>query len=495
MKRLQLSVFIVFFAMTLIIVSGISSVDARITEEWISIYKGPYGYDGAKGLAMDTTGNIYVTGDSGGTGGYLDFATAKYNNDGLQLWVARYNGPVSLNDEVNDIYVDSDGNVYVTGWNTVDLRSTNTDYTTIKYDTYGTELWAATYSGSANYNDQANAVTVDSLGNVYVTGYSTEFDGTDYSTECTTIKYDCDGNQLWVAQYHQKFLFYDVPKDIVVDASGNVYVTGATGTGCSDWDYLTIKYDNYGNQLWVATYDNFGFPWTDQSNDIFVVNSGNVYITGSSYGLPGGMDFATIKYSASGVELWVARYDGPDNLEDGAEAIAVDSSENVYVTGHCQTLLGYNDYCTIKYNNAGVQQWVAKYKGPMDGDDAAKAIAVDSSGYVYVTGNSQRDASDNYDYTTIQYDTDGNQQWEIRYNGPTDAGDTVPDGNNALVIDESISPPAVYITGTDSEENYATIKYTIGEEIPLTGRVAKYLIIFLISIVFIQAHLFHLSIR
>jgi len=85
-----------------------------------------------------------------------------------------------------------------------------------------------------------------------------------------------------------------------------------------------------------------------------------VYVTGQSAGSGTSDDYATIKYNASGVQEWVARYNGPGNRDDRAYAIAVDDAGNVYVTG--QSGLGiWADYATIKYNASGVEQWVARY--------------------------------------------------------------------------------------------------------------------------------------
>src|SRR5437667_459960 len=98
---------------------------------------------------------------------------------------------------------------------------------------------------------------------------------------------------------------------------------------------------------------------------------------------------------------WVARYVGPFN-NDYARSITADGSGNVYVTGNnCE--VGENADCiTIKYNSAGVQQWVRRYNGPGDGSDAASAIAVDGAENVYVTGNSTVNGT-GYDYATIRY--------------------------------------------------------------------------------------------
>ena len=117
--------------------------------------------------------------------------------------------------------------------------------------------------------------------------------------------------------------------------------------------------------------------------------AGNVYITGRSTRTGTGFDYVTIKYNNAGVPLWGARYNGPANGDDVAFSLAVDASGNVYVTGFSNGIGTYRDYATIKYNKDGVQQWVRRYNGPENGFDGANSLAVDASGNVYITGSSQ----------------------------------------------------------------------------------------------------------
>jgi predicted house-cleaning NTP pyrophosphatase (Maf/HAM1 superfamily) len=203
---------------------------------------------------------------------------------------------------------------------------------------------------------------------------------------------------------------------------------------------------------WVARYD--GPENANVATAIAIDGSGNVYVTGYSAGLDTDSDYATIKYNASGTQEWVARYNGPGNYSDGAAAIAVDSSGNVYVTGTSASQTGY-DYATVKYDASGAEQWVARYNAGSPEDNGATAIAVDSSGNVYVTGKSVR-VDTGYDYTTVKYDVSGKEQWVARYTGPGDRVDSAA----AIAIDGTGN---VFVTGMSAGVgtgyDYATIKY------------------------------------
>ena len=96
---------------------------------------------------------------------------------------------------------------------------------------------------------------------------------------------------------------------------------------------------------------------------VAVDGNGNVIVTGYSTGIGSDFDYATIKYSSAGVPLWTNRYNGPGNGDDYAFAVAVDGSDNVYVTGNSTGSGSGCDYATIKYSSAGVPLWTNRYNG------------------------------------------------------------------------------------------------------------------------------------
>jgi hypothetical protein len=194
----------------------------------------------------------------------------------------------------------------------------------------------------------------------------------------------------------------DQARAIGVDASGNVYVTGRSTSGTTGSDYATVKYSTSGTERWVRRYDEPTIQ-DDGASAMAVDDSGNVYVTGRSYGTgTTGWDYATIKYDTDGHELWVERYNGPGNHSDYARSIAVDDSGSVYVTGCSVGRGGYWDYATVKYDTGGNELWVERYNGSGNLNDVANAAAVHSSGTVYVTGNSDGDGT-SADYATIRY--------------------------------------------------------------------------------------------
>jgi hypothetical protein len=430
-------------------------LNAQVIQEWVARYNGPGNLaDQANALTVDGSGYVYVTGQSVGSGVTGDYATLKYDASGNQLWLMRYDGPGNSYDYAHAIAVDGNGNTYVTG-ESEGGATTGDDYATIKYAASGTQLWVARYNGPIGSGaDMASALALDGSGNVYVTGRSM---GLSMNVDYATVKYNSAGAQLWAMRYDGPMNWYDYANAIAVDGGGNVYVTGRSSASGTGFDYATIKYSTSGSQLWAARYNGPG-NGEDNAVAIAVDANGNCYVTGYSLGTGPYNDYLTIKYSASGVQLWTARYNGPGNQEDRANAIAIDGSGNVYVTGRSalNATFPYNDdYTTVKYDASGNQLWVARYDGPANSTDEAYALALDSQNNVYVAGYSFSDSSSG-DYATIKYNPAGIQLWVQRYNGPGNAEDfaygLAVNGSNVYVTGKS------YGNGTNYD--YATIKYS-----------------------------------
>ena len=369
-----------------------------------------------------------------------------------QAWVQRYNGPANGNNEANAVAVDGSNNVIVTGAST--KSGSGYDYATIKYSSAGIALWTNRYNGPGNGDDEPAAVAVDSGNNVIVTGYSMGSSGyEDYAT----IKYSSDGVPLWTNRYKGPGGMEDVATAVAVDGGNNVLVTGYSWGGEGSWyDYATIKYSSAGVPLWTNRYNGPG-SLADLAYAVAVDGSNNVIVTGASTGGGFSFDYATINYSCAGVPLWTNRYNGPGNGDDDAQAIASDGSNNVIVTGYSAGSNGYfnYNYATLEYSSAGVPLWTNRYIGPANGPDEATAVAVDAGNNVVVTGYSTNSDS-GYDYATIKYSSAGVPLWTNRYNGPGNANDLA----RALAVDHSGNVIVTgYSTGSGGEYDFATVKY------------------------------------
>ena len=420
-------------------------------QEWIVRYNGPgnlgdYAYD----ITMDSSGNAYVTGWSHGLGGDADYATIKYASSGTEIWVARYDGPNHYSDEAVELAIDNSGNVYVTGRSHDSAPAANEfDFLTVKYDSSGAEQWARRYNGPSDLYDGATAIVVDHESNVYVTGPS---DDSITHYDYVTIKYDSMGVEQWIARYIGPGNAGDWPTDIAMDNACNIYVTGISDLSGVDVNCVTVKYSPSGIEQWVAIYDG-PYGGIDIAAALVVDDFNNVYLTGSSADTVSPFyDYLTIKYDSMGVEQWVARYNGWADSVDKAQALVVDSISSVYVTGYSWSGGYLYDYATVKYDSMGVEQWAARFNDGGVSWDQPWDIAIDSECNTYVTGSCHAIC------VTLKYNPIGQEQWVERYNQHTNS---VTAGHGVAVDNNGYLYVAGETSDSGSSYDYITIKYTV----------------------------------
>jgi len=389
--------------------------------------------DYANGVATDSSGNVYVTGGTKGgldgntSAGNTDLFVVKYNSSGTKQWTKQL-GSSGL-DSANGIAIDSSGNVYVTGvtfggldWNT---SAGANDLFVVKYNSSGTKEWTEQL-GSAS-SDYANGVATDSSGNVYVAGVT--YGGLDGNSKGNSdlfvVKYNSSGTKEWTKQYGTDR--YDEARGVATDSSGNVYVVGGTKgnlNGISNsgrTDAFVIKFNSSGTKQWTKK---LGTWQNDLANGVATDSSGNFYVTGFTYQhldgntSAGKADLFVVKYNSSGTKQWTKQLG--TSKHDRARGVATDSSGNVYVTGDTyggldgNTNAGYNDLFVVKYNSSGTKQWT-KQLGTSS-TDLANGIATDSSGNIYVAGGTYggldgNTNAGNSDLFVVKYNSSGTKQW------------------------------------------------------------------------------------
>ncbi len=365
-----------------------------------------------------------------------------------QAWVARYHergywsnlpntSPDSISEEfATAMTVDDSGNVYVAGWNYLSappINNSENKFVTLKYDPLGRLCWASFYdnpswraNGTTLVLAQPTSIAVDGAHNVYVTGSAPNALGTDL--DFATIKYDLNGNQLWIATYDGPGHGIDRAAKVAVDQSGNVYVAGSSAGSGTGFDYATIKYDANGNQEWASRYD--GSRHTDDYGlSVAPDGSGNVFVTGTSANAGGFVDIVSAKYDANGNELWNRTFDGSGNAPSNPTSIAVDASGNLYVTGGTYLMRADTVYVvdstngrivarvqpgplgaymvTLKYNGNGDQVWMKTFNGSRDPQQygaTSYAMELDGSGRINLL-----EGDGGSGHAIVQYDAGGNQ--------------------------------------------------------------------------------------
>ena len=204
-----------------------------------------------------------------------------------------------------------------------------------------------------------------------------------------------------------------------------------------------------GKVLWTALYEPHARDKSSEAVAVATDSKDYIYVTGFVDTVDRDVDILTLKYDEFGKLLWQERYNGPGNDVDRGVDIAVDDKGNVYVTGESdngkgngETRLAGLDFVTIKYDASGNQIWAKRYNGPDDGEDRPVRLKVDNNG-VYVLGKSwghDKTGKVGFDYALVKYDLEGKFQWDYRYDGG--AGDDGP-VDMALGRDAAVSTSRV----------------------------------------------------
>lgn len=357
-------------------------------------------HDQPSDIRVDSQGNVIVVGttwndvNSGpNTGTEFDIVVLKYSPGGQLLWQKQWDDPIHFQDFGNAVRIDSKDNVIVMGW--ANSRSTNpnfpnylnNDFLTLKYSPAGSLLWTRTYNGKDQMADGGNDITLDGADNIYVTGTSKRWNGGAIQ-DMLTLKYNPAGTLLWTANNPGRASIPDnanMPRSIKVDVGGNVYVAAWDVVTEAPRDVLLIKYNPNGSVAWKRNWSRTG---EDVVYDMVLDSQGNPILAVSTEPVPGkgfpDSDALLLKYSPSGALLWQRIYNGPSSMWDGDNLVTVDAQDNILMGIQSQSV-SY-DFTVLKYSPSGVLNWVWKYDTPERKDDMLLSMALDSSGLLHLTG-------------------------------------------------------------------------------------------------------------
>lgn len=434
-----------FSTVLLLLLSGQPlPVSAQLVERWVRRYDGPplddiaYNNDSAWAVTTDHRGDIIVTGSSYP---FLTAYTAKYAQaDGRLLWENRYRGPLEVGAAVGlALTVDSGGDVIMAGESTVGQLAGG--FYVVKYaGADGSVRWEnrRTATGRAG----AMSVTIDRDGNVIAAGYISE---RLQEWDCFTVKLAAaDGALLWEKRVDGPANGEDLLTRTAVDSAGNVFVTGHMKGLRSGSDLYTAKYAHAdGTLLWEKHFDGPA-GGDDQSWGLAIDREGNAFVSGYVTGAAhrsgrDGLDAYVAKYAGTdGALMWERIINGSGDGEDLFAALALDAGDNVIVTGLAHDPAGVT--CTAKFSGVdGASIWERYDRSPDKHGRQGNALALDRSGNVFVTGN-ERTGGVLDMYAACYLSTDGALLWNKPFNGR----ENLDDHSRAIALTED---GGVVITG------------------------------------------------
>lgn len=351
----------------------------------------------AHAVTITKDGFLYIAGWKSFTvGAAEDMFLAKLDTSGLLIWERRYNGPFPQNnfDIANDVAVDDSGNVYITG--TRNNINNFSEIVTIKYDPSGNVKWTNfDYVNNTSAYMYANEIKVDRLGNAYVAGMEGYFTSPSAKTRALLISYDAAGNQRFRKTYNPVINYSTDARSLELDANFNSYISGKS----SDNSAYIIKYDSSGNQKWI-----YNYPGA-YADDLELSENGSLYMSGCWWDTlhSGRCDMLLVKLDTSGSVLWTTTTGGNNYSWDYGLNVSTDASDNVYLSGVYSDSLSINGMATLKYSPTGNLIWLGGFpENKCFNLNSENSSAVDDSGNVFITSSYCNQGSDNY-FFTLKY--------------------------------------------------------------------------------------------
>jgi hypothetical protein len=465
-------------------------LDSSGNVTWAKNFGGASSNTESRSVAVDGSGNVYLTGDFSTANfttpaltriGTVDAFVFKLDSSGNVTWAKNYGGTIANS---YSVVVDGSGNIFVGGqFQSANMTTPaltkigNVDVFVLKLDSSGNTTWSRNYGG-AGVGLNFFQLSMDGTGNVYVVG---AFLASNFTTPALTligvrdtyvIKIDTSGNTTWSKNFGGVGAnAYGL--SLAVDGNSDVYVAGRLTTASittpaisllGTQDAFIIKLDSSGNTTRASGYPGYSASGTTNLSGVARDTSGNLYIVGNftssifniggfSLNKIGTQDIFAAKLDAAGNVIWAKNYGGSGSSGTGS-GVAVDGTGNVYIVGYLLTAnfttpalsrIGVADAIVLKLDTSGNTTWAKNYGGAA-ASAYGRSLAVDGSGNVYLAGDfSTADLTTpaltriGIDSFAIKLDPSGNTIWAKNFGG---AG--VSAGGKSIKVDGSGN---VYLAG------------------------------------------------
>lgn len=309
--------------------------DSSGVQQWNRTWGGS-SIDIGQGIAVDSSDNIYIAGQTDSFGvGYEDACLVKYDNSGVQLWNLTW-GDTSV-DLTWAIALDSSGDIYIAG--TTHKIGMNSDMFLVKFNSSGVQQWNRTWGRTTSCG--AYGIALDSSDNIYLAGFRES--GGNY--DMCLVKYDSLGNHQWDRTWGGKGS--QSCHDIAIDSMDNIYLVGSNKSlGISFRDMCLVKYDSSGEIHWISTWgSDIG---QQEAAGVSLDSNDDIYLVGYTFSFGAGKrDICIVKFDKSGILQWNHTWGGIYN--DWGYGIAFDQTNNLYIAGVTESFgLGITDMCLLK---------------------------------------------------------------------------------------------------------------------------------------------------
>ena len=362
---------------------------------WISTFGGP-SYDYGVSVAPSNDG-VYVIVNNFDDGSAL----VKYSPTGSIAWQRRLGGTSTY---MRHVCTHTDGSVYVVG-QTVEQGAGGGDLLVVKYTALGSVVWQRAIGGISS--DDGIGIDVDAAGDVYVSG--TTFSAGAGNADTYVAKISNAGDVLW-----QRVIggaSTDSGGHVAVGTDASIYVTMRTASqGAGSFDAALIKYGTLGDIVWQRALGGVG---SESAGQVVVDASGGVYVVGSTASQGAGSnDLLVAKYDSSGTVLWQKALGGL--TDDNAVSVTTDTNNNVYVVGYFDSG-GSGDYDTVivKLSSSGSVVWQRAFGGLYG--EYGYGVAIGPQGELYVVGETDPVGDYTNDVLVVKLPSDGSKTGTYGY--------------------------------------------------------------------------------
>lgn len=400
--------------------------------DWVTTNGNPANYDYVASAIAPSGDLVYISNHFNGSN--TDILLTSISSNGTVLWQHNCGSSPTADDYGADLKIDNSGNIFVCA---AKHSGTNLNYHVAKYSSAGSLIWQQSYNGTGNGDDVPSAITLNALGEVFVTGTSMGIGL--YNTDYATIKFNASGVQQWVSRYNFVNL-PDVATGIGIDNSGNVIVCGTSASSVSNADFTILKYNKTtGAQMAIQKHATTGNGY-DLPTEMKIDGTGKIFVVGTSEN-GSNKNIKVLSLNNSLTTNWVQYVDKCGNTDEG-HGLALIANTDVIATGFSAKTSGGTDFVTCNYSNSsGAVNWTNSKTAMIDSDIAkGRKVTIGSNGTIYVTGETQKGS--NRVFSLIAFRADGTLKWGKDIDGLSNA-----DYSPRQILEDNGN---IYITGIEN---------------------------------------------